>query len=82
MTRLKLDTETFVEVIASIQTQHAEIDSVLDNLRATILRAQLPQLDANCARWNERYRALEQRLAELERVNMAGNLADLESQER
>jgi len=34
----------------------------MDNLRAAILRAQLPQLDANCRRWTERYRALEQRL--------------------
>ena len=34
----------------------------MDNLRAAILRAQLPGLDRNCARWNERYRALEARL--------------------
>ena len=38
MTILKLDTETFVEVITSIKTQHAEIDSVLENLRATNAR--------------------------------------------
>ena len=36
----------------------------MDNLRATILRAQLPELDHNCARWNDRYRALEQCLAQ------------------
>jgi dTDP-4-amino-4,6-dideoxygalactose transaminase len=34
----------------------------MDNLRATILRAQLPLLDENCKRWNARYRALEKRL--------------------
>lgn len=36
----------------------------MDNLRAAILRAQLPELDANCTRWNERYRALERGLAQ------------------
>ncbi len=30
----------------------------MDNLRAAILRAQLPCLDANIRRWNERYRVL------------------------
>ena len=34
----------------------------MDNLRAALIRAQLPGLDRNCARWNERYRALEARL--------------------
>jgi len=34
----------------------------MDNLRAAILRAQLPLLDENCKRWNERYAAFEQRL--------------------
>ncbi|RLA14831.1 MAG: aminotransferase [Gammaproteobacteria bacterium] len=36
----------------------------MDNLRAAILRAQLPLLDENCERWNARYRALEQRLVQ------------------
>ena len=35
----------------------------MDNLRAAILRAQLPELDANCARWNARYDVVAQRLA-------------------
>lgn len=35
----------------------------MDHLRAAILRAQLPQLDENVARWNDRYRALERGLA-------------------
>ncbi len=34
----------------------------MDNLRATILRAQLPGLDTNCIRWNDRYRRLEKLL--------------------
>jgi dTDP-4-amino-4,6-dideoxygalactose transaminase len=34
----------------------------MDNLRAAILRAQLPLLDENCVRWNARYSALQHRL--------------------
>ena len=34
----------------------------MDNLRAAILRAQLPGLEANCRRWNDRYDALAERL--------------------
>jgi dTDP-4-amino-4,6-dideoxygalactose transaminase len=34
----------------------------MDNLRAAILRPQLIELDAQCRRWNERYRALERHL--------------------
>ena len=35
----------------------------MDNLRAAILRAQLPLLEENCQRWNDRYRVLEKRLS-------------------
>lgn len=35
----------------------------MDNLRAALLRPQLAALDANCARWNDRYRAVEAGLA-------------------
>ena len=31
----------------------------MDNLRAAIIRSQISSLDANCQRWNERYRVLE-----------------------
>jgi len=34
----------------------------MDNLRAAILRAQLPLLDENCRRWTALYRELERRL--------------------
>ena len=35
----------------------------MDHLRAAILRPQLAQLETQCARWNARYRAVEQGLA-------------------
>lgn len=34
----------------------------MDNLRAALLLAQLPELEKNCSRWNERYQALQERL--------------------
>jgi len=37
----------------------------MDNLRASILRPQLIDLDAQCRRWNERYRVIESRLKEI-----------------
>ena len=42
----------------------------MDNLRASILRAQLPQLDENCARWTKRYRALESRLQQNSEIQL------------
>ena len=43
----------------------------MDNLRATILRAQLPLLDENCSRWNERYQVLEQRLRKNPQIQLS-----------
>ncbi len=37
----------------------------MDNLRAAILRAQLPNLDENCKRWNKLYKAAEVGLAKI-----------------
>jgi len=34
----------------------------MDNLRASILRVQLKDLDANCKRWNDRYKVLTDNL--------------------
>jgi len=42
----------------------------LDNLRAAIIRAQLPILDANIARWNARYRVLERGLRECDGIRV------------
>jgi len=40
----------------------------MDNLRAAILRAQLPHLDDNCTRWNDRYRVLEEGLRAIDGI--------------
>jgi dTDP-4-amino-4,6-dideoxygalactose transaminase len=48
------------EVFADIKLDTPNYSGRMDNLRATILRAQLPQLEDNCARWNARYQALEE----------------------
>lgn len=47
------------DVFRRIRLDTPNCSARLDNLRATILRAQLGQLDENCARWNARYQALE-----------------------
>jgi len=53
-----------IAVFKDIKLDTPNYSGRMDNLRAAILRAQLPLLDKNCERWNARYRALEQRLAE------------------
>ena len=47
------------DVFRRIRLDTPNCSARLDNLRATILRAQLGQLDQNCGRWNDRYQALE-----------------------
>ena len=58
-----------VTVFKDIKLDTPNYSGRMDNLRAAILCAQLPQLDKNCERWNARYRALEQRL--LQNTNIA-----------
>ncbi len=53
-----------VAVFDDIKLDTPNYSGRMDNLRAAVLRAQLPLLDENCRRWNERYQALEQRLAQ------------------
>ncbi len=52
-----------VAVFKDIKLDTPNYSGRMDNLRAAILRAQLPLLDKNCERWNARYHALEKRLA-------------------
>jgi dTDP-4-amino-4,6-dideoxygalactose transaminase len=51
-----------LERFADIRLDTPNYSGRMDNLRATLLLAQLPGLEDNCRRWNERYRALESRL--------------------
>jgi len=59
------------EVFAEIRLDTPNYSGRMDNLRATILRAQLPLLDENCARWNARYQALEKRLRQISQIQLA-----------
>ncbi|MDF1729783.1 MAG: DegT/DnrJ/EryC1/StrS family aminotransferase, partial [Sulfitobacter sp.] len=43
----------------SVRYETPNISGRMDNLRAAILRPQLRALEVQCARWNERYRAVE-----------------------
>ncbi|WP_018700187.1 DegT/DnrJ/EryC1/StrS family aminotransferase [Amorphus coralli] len=51
------------EVVERIRLETPNNSGRMDNLRAAILLPQLAELDANVARWNTRYRAIEARLA-------------------
>jgi dTDP-4-amino-4,6-dideoxygalactose transaminase len=53
-----------VEVFTDIKLDTPNYSGRMDNLRAAILRAQLPELDRNCQRWNARYQALAKRLTQ------------------
>ena len=58
------------ETFSDIRLDTPNYSGRMDNLRATLLRAQLPLLEENCARWNRRYRELEQRLAANPRIQL------------
>ena len=60
-----------LDVFADIKLDTPNYSGRMDNLRATILLAQLPGLEQNCARWNDRYRALHNRLAENSQIQLA-----------
>jgi dTDP-4-amino-4,6-dideoxygalactose transaminase len=47
------------EAFAQLRYETPNMSGRMDNLRAALLRAQLPDLPRQCARWNERYRAVE-----------------------
>ncbi len=47
------------EVFSRVKTKAPNCSSRMDNLRAAIIRAQLPDLEENIGRWNRRYNALE-----------------------
>lgn len=47
------------EVFERVKYDTPNVSGRMDNLRAAILRPQLRNLDAQCARWNDRYRVTE-----------------------
>ncbi|GGD41327.1 DegT/DnrJ/EryC1/StrS family aminotransferase [Sinisalibacter lacisalsi] len=47
------------EAFAAVKYDMPNISGRMDNLRAAVLRPQLAELDARCAGWNARYRAVE-----------------------
>ncbi len=55
-------------VFDNIKTMVPNYSCRMDNLRAAILRPQLEVLDAQCARWNKRYRILEQGLNRIDGI--------------
>lgn len=60
-----------VEVFKDIKLDTPNYSGRMDNLRAAILRAQLPLLDDNCERWNRRYRELESRLKQSKHIQLS-----------
>jgi dTDP-4-amino-4,6-dideoxygalactose transaminase len=53
------DLETFND----IRLDTPNYSGRMDNLRATLLLAQMPELEQNCKRWNDRYQTLQSRLS-------------------
>ena len=60
------DAETFND----IRLDTPNYSGRMDNLRATLLLAQMPELEHNCKRWNDRYQALQARLAESAQIQL------------
>jgi len=61
-----------VAAFEDVRLETPNISGRMDNLRAAILRPQLANLDAQCKRWNERYDAVDDGLADtpgLTRIN-------------
>lgn len=52
------------EAFAAARYEMPNVSARMDNLRAAILRPQLARLDAQCAAWTARYRAVEAGLAD------------------
>ena len=50
------------DIFQGVRLETPNLSARLDNLRASLLRAQLPNLGTNIRRWNERYQTLEQGL--------------------
>ena len=58
------------ERFAEVRLHTPNYSGRMDNLRATLLLAQLPGLEHNCRRWNERYQALQNRLERCSQIRL------------
>ena len=58
------------ETFRDIRLDTPNCSGRMDNLRAAILLPQLASLDANCARWNERYHAVADELRNVPGIRM------------
>jgi dTDP-4-amino-4,6-dideoxygalactose transaminase len=56
--------------MAKFGTMTPNYSGRMDNMRAAALRAQIPDLDMNCARWNERYEVLSKGLQAIKGVRL------------
>lgn len=59
-----------VATYETIRLQTPNCSARMDNLRAAIIREQLPKLDDNIRRWNERYKVLEQALDKIPSIRI------------
>jgi len=62
--------------MAELATMTPNYSGRMDNMRAAALRAQIPGLDANCARWNERYDVLAEGLQAIKGVRLPNRFAE------
>ena len=58
-----------LDVFEPLKTMVPNYSCRMDNLRAAILRPQLRKLDEQCARWNKRYRILEEGLNAIDGIS-------------
>ncbi len=57
-------------VFAKVRLETPNMSGRMDNLRGAILRPQLRDLERNIERWNERYRVVEAKLRQVERLRV------------
>lgn len=58
------------EVFETVKLQTPNYSGRMDNLRASILRVQLKDLDNNCKRWNQRYQVLAGKLGNINGISL------------
>ncbi len=58
------------EIFESVKLSTPNYSGRMDNLRASILRPQLKDLDTNCERWNQRYQVLANKLDNIKCISL------------